>query len=396
MKRFSAKAMRGRAGPFELVLEAADATEAANRLRVEGYTVLAVAPAAPAWLGRRSEKFPLVLFSQELAVLLEAGVPLTASLHALAEHGGRTPSTRVIEDIVRAVQEDRALSQALRGFPEAFPALYVAMVQSSERTGALADALQRYVAYRNQIDTVRRTIASASIYPLLLLGVGGAVVLFLLFYVVPRFSRVYEERGADLPLFSRWLVAWGHFVTHDYGWVVLAAIVAAIGAVAYLAGRRAGPHGLVDLAWRHARMRDALRIYFLARFYRSVGMLLAGGVSVLNALEMSQGLLHPRLREGLERARQQIGEGRGMTEAFSENGIATPVALRMMAVGESSGRMGEMLQRAASFHDEEIARWIDRFSRLFEPLLMALIGLVIGVIVVLMYMPIFELAGSLQ
>jgi len=114
MKRFSAKAMRGRAGPFELVLEAADATEAANRLRVEGYTVLAVAPAAPAWLGRRSEKFPLVLFSQELAVLLEAGVPLTASLHALAEHGGRTPSTRVIEDIVRAVQEDRALSQALR------------------------------------------------------------------------------------------------------------------------------------------------------------------------------------------------------------------------------------------------------------------------------------------
>src|SRR5436190_1222454 len=134
----------------------------------------------------------------------------------------------------------------------------------------------------------------------------------------------------------------------------------------------------------------------LARFYRTVGMLLRGGMPLVGALDMAGELLHPALRARLVPATRAIREGHGVSQSMEANGLTTPVALRMLGVGERSGNMGEMLENIAVFHDEELARWVDWFTRLFEPVLMAMIGLVIGVIVILMYMPIFELAGSVQ
>jgi general secretion pathway protein F len=139
-----------------------------------------------------------------------------------------------------------------------------------------------------------------------------------------------------------------------------------------------------------------MRLYQLARFYRTLGMLLRGGTPVVPAIDMASGLLTPALRPGLARAREAIREGRAISEAMSQHGLTTPVALRMLRVGERSGRMDEMMDRIASFLDDEIARWVEWFTRLFEPLLMAVIGVAIGAIVVLMYLPVFELAGSLQ
>ncbi|HEX6690390.1 MAG TPA: type II secretion system F family protein, partial [Burkholderiales bacterium] len=131
-------------------------------------------------------------------------------------------------------------------------------------------------------------------------------------------------------------------------------------------------------------------------FYRTTGMLLKGGMPLVAALEMAAELLHPVLRERLVAASRAISEGRGVSASMDANGLTTPVAMRMLVVGESSGSMGDMMDRIAGFHDDELARWVDWFTRMFEPILMAVIGLVIGAIVVLMYMPIFELAGNLQ
>jgi general secretion pathway protein F len=139
-----------------------------------------------------------------------------------------------------------------------------------------------------------------------------------------------------------------------------------------------------------------MKLYQLARFYRTTGMLLRGGMPLVGSLDMAAGLLHPALRERLAAARRAITEGKPVAASLDEHGLTTPVALRMLAVGERGGNMGEMMDRAAAFHDEEIARWIEWFTRLFEPILMAVIGLIIGAIVILMYMPIFELAGNLQ
>jgi general secretion pathway protein F len=228
-----------------------------------------------------------------------------------------------------------------------------------------------------------------------LITAGGLVALFLLFYVVPRFGKIYEDRSTDLPVFSQLLIAWGRLVEGHalVAFVLLAAT--AVSAVFVLRHTRVRA-ALGDALWRLPAIGERFKVYQLARFYRTTGMLVNSGMPLVSALDLSAELLHPVLRERLATASRAIREGRGVSESMDANGLATPVALRMLVVGEQGGNMGEMMDRIAGFHDEELARWVDWFTRMFEPVLMALIGLVIGAIVILMYMPIFELAGNLQ
>jgi len=212
---------------------------------------------------------------------------------------------------------------------------------------------------------------------------------------VPRFSRVYEDRNMDLPLFSRLLLTWGQAVEgHAFLVVAVLAVIAAV--LVYALTRPAVRAALGDALWRLPSIGERLKLYQLARFYRTTGMLLRGGVPLLPALAMGESLLHPVLRTRLAAASRAISEGQPVSQSMEAAGLTTAVALRMLAVGEQGGNMGEMMDRIAGFHDDEISRWVDWFTRLFEPLLMAAIGLVIGGIVILMYMPVFELAGSLQ
>src|ERR1051325_1599038 len=219
--------------------------------------------------------------------------------------------------------------------------------------------------------------------------------LCLLLYVVPRFGRIYDERGSALPLFSRLLLTWGGAVDR-HAPVVLAVLEGLIFLGAYALRLASVRTAIGDALWRLPALGERLKMYQLARFYRTIGMLLRGGTPLVAALDMGGELLPPLLRERLVRASQAIREGRGVSQSMEANGLTTPVALRMLNVGEKSGNMGEMLEQIAAFHDEEMSRWVDWFTRLFEPILMAIIGLVIGAIVILMYMPIFELAGNIQ
>jgi general secretion pathway protein F len=199
--------------------------------------------------------------------------------------------------------------------------------------------------------------------------------------------------GRELPWLSQLLLEWGRFI-NAHGALLAVAFVAAAVAAALGFAR------LKELAGRVARrvpaIGERLRVYHLARFYRTLGMLLRGGTPLVTALGMAAGLMPAVMRPRLAAATQRIREGASTSSAMEVAGLATPVALRLLRVGEKSGEMAEMMDRIAAFHDDELARWIDLVTRLFEPLLMAVLGVVIGVIVVLMYLPIFELAGSLQ
>lgn len=393
--RFELKAI-GPDGRIErLDFQAPDREAAVRQVEGRGYTVLSVRSRAllgAPWL-RGGERFPVVLFSQELRVLLGAGLPLVEAIETLTEKERREEFRAILRQIADLLREGRPFSAALEQFPRAFSALYVATVRAAERTSDLAPALARYVAYANQLEAIRKRVVNASIYPLLLLAVGGVVAMFLLFYVVPRFGRIYEERGADLPLFSRLLLGWGQAVD-AHGLIVLAVVAGLAVSVVYFF--RAAKGRIADALWRIPAVGERLKVYQLARFYRTIGMLLRGGMPLVAALEMGAELLHPVLRSRLAAASQAISEGRGVSQSLEASGLTTPVALRMLGVGEKGGNMGEMMEQVAVFHDEELARWVDWFTRLFEPILMALIGLVIGAIVILMYMPIFELAGGLQ
>jgi len=395
--RFELKAVSQEGRVESLDLQGLDQASAVQQAEGRGYTVLAVRARAgfvAPWRNAHA-RFPLVLFSQELLVLLKAGLPLVEAIETLAERESRSEFRALLDRVVAILRQGNTLSSALQQFPQAFPPLYVSTVQASEKTSDLAPALGRYVAYQIQLESIRKRLVNAAIYPMLLMSVGGLVSLFLLLYVVPRFSKIYEERHTDLPIFSKVLLAWGQMV-EGHGVLVIGAIAGLVIAALY-AFRRASVKARIDeLFWKLPAIGERLKLYQLARFYRTIGMLLRGGMPLLPALQMGAELLHPLLRARLATASRAISEGRSISESMRSNGLTTIIALRMLAVGEKSGNMGEMMEKIAEFHDDEIMRWVDWFTRLFEPLLMAVIGLVIGAIVVLMYMPIFELAGSLQ
>ena len=395
--RFEVKAWRASDNVVALHLDAVDEDDARNQARAQGYRVLVVRT-RESWAGWRQtfrRTFPLTLFSQELLALLDAGLTIVDAIETLTEKEHRPEARQVLQQIVTLLYEGHPFSFALQRFPLVFPPLYVATVRASEKTGDLSKALSRYVAYQSQMDAVRKKVVSAAIYPLLLMSVGGLVTLFLMAYVVPRFSRIYEDMGTNLPFLSRMLLRWGQLLQTN-GVFVLVVAVAAVALLVYgctqLAFRQWAVHQLLRVPAFGRRMR----IYQLARFYRTLGMLLNGGTPISTALKMVADLLQPTLRGSLSGAAQSIGEGQSISFAMETHRLTTPVALRMLRVGERTGRMGDMMERIGGFYDEEMARWVDWFTRLFEPLLMAFIGVVIGVIVILMYFPIFELAGSIQ
>jgi general secretion pathway protein F len=205
---------------------------------------------------------------------------------------------------------------------------------------------------------------------------------------------VYADVQATLPFASRALLRAGALF-RDH-WVAAAATLAVllglgVRALTGAASRR----WIAATLWKVPGIGERIKLYHLARFYRTLGMLLRGGTPIVTALDMAAGLLSAGLQDNVAAAREAVREGRPISQAMEEHGLTNAVARRMLRVGERSGRMDEMMDRIAAFMDEEIARWVDWFTRLFEPLLMAAIGIVIGGIVVLMYLPVFELAGGL-
>jgi general secretion pathway protein F len=393
--QYQINAVNARQEIVALELKAGSAALAAEAARKQGLTVLSVRAQGWAFLSARSARFPVTLFSVELMSLLEAGLNLVEALQTLSDKEAHGERQVVLSGIVGAIRRGESFSQAVGHFPQHFPPLYVATLKAAEQTGNVGEALSRYIAYQEELDRVRKKVIAATIYPAILTVVGTLVLGFLTFYVVPRFARVYEDMSGKLPFFSELLHAAGRAV-HDHGWSIGIACVIAIAAAVYSASQEAVRAWVNSRLWQIPGLGEQMKVYQLARLYRTVGMLLRAGIPAVRSLDMGRDLLAVHLRPHLAQARRLVEEGRLMSAAFSATGLATPVAARMMVVGERSGEMGEMMGKIARFHDEEVSRFIDWFTRVFEPVLMAALGIAVGGVVVLMYMPIFELAGSIQ
>jgi len=378
-----------------LLIEAADIPAA--RKTVEAKHLKVVSLKARGGMRGRSRRgtFSLVMFSQELLALLEAGLSLVEALEGLIEKESSPVSRAIMEALISRIREGSRLSDSVAMQPEYFPPLFIGIVRAAERTSDLPQALHRYIDYQTRLDMVRGKIISATIYPGVLFTVGGLVGLFLMTYVVPRFAAVYKDSGRDMPWMSRLLLSWGDLLGQHTLLVGLAALSLLATAVWYI--RRNSRQGRwAQLAKRIPGIGERARILELSRLYMTLGMLLEGGIPIVMALEMVETSVSADTRLKLARARAEISNGEPVSHAFELHEMSTPIALRMLRVGERSGQLGAMLTKSAQFYEGESARWIERFSKVFEPVLMALIGIVIGVIIVLLYMPIFDLAGSLQ
>lgn len=341
----------------------------------------------------RRQEFSVLLFTQELLALLEAGLSVVEAIDTLAEKENRPESRQVLERILGSLREGRSLSQALELAGE-FPQLYVATVKAAEKTSNLPEALARYLRYQGQIEEMKKQLINAAIYPVLLIGVGGVVTLFLLMYVVPRLAGVYDDMR-NLPWAARALMEWGLFM-RDHASVVLSALFGLVVGLIWLLSRATVRSFIQRQLWNIPWLREQWRIFTLARFYRASGLLLHGGIPAVTALNMSADLLHPALRPSLLVAVGHVAEGKPISQSLFDEGLTTPVAVRLIRVGEKSGRLGDMLERVARFYDDDIDRWLNWLTRLISPLLMLLIGVVIGGIVFLLYLPIFELVGNLH
>lgn len=393
--RFRLRIYRPESGISNVEVEAADALGARQLAMAQGGAVLSVRAAGLAWA--RGARFDTCLFCHELVALLEAGIVLVEAIDILATKSKDSRHQQVLKEVQRSLQEGCSLSVAIEAQSGVFSALLVATVRSSEQTGQLPEAIRRYLDYRAQLTFVRDKVIGAAVYPALLLVVGSLVVMFLLVYVVPRFSRIYEDVGhAELPILSQWLMQFGLWIGDHLGLVGLMVLGSSAATLALMT-RPATRTWFTTQLWGLPRVGHYIRVYQLAQFTRTIAMLLNGGVPLVRALDMTAQLLHmPGLSVALVKARQSIAEGRSISDTFREHGLATEVGGRLLVVGERSGELASVLDRMAKFYDDEISRVVDWASRLFEPVLMVFIGVVIGGIVILMYLPIFELAATIQ
>jgi general secretion pathway protein F len=383
-----------------LTIDARDESDARRQIEERGMFAAEITPLqrglgarlrAPAGGGRLS----LVLFSQELLALLNAGLSIVECLEALLEKEASQTARTVFTSLLDGLREGKRFSTVLAEQPELFPPLYIGIVRAAEGTSDLPRSLTRFIDYQQRIDIVRNKVISSAIYPMILMGVGGIVSFFLIGYVVPRFSEVYQGSGRELPFMSALLLEWGKFIgQHTTGLLVTVGLGAVF--LFFLLREMTRRGSWQRIIARIPSIGERVRLYELSRLYLTMGMLLEGGIPIIPAMETVQNMVSANIRSNLQAAIALIQSGTPLSFAFEKFNLTTPISLRMLRVGERSGDMGQMLTQSANFYDGEITRWIDRFTRSFEPLLMGAIGLVVGAIVVLLYMPIFDLAGSLS
>lgn len=396
--RVQLNVVQGRSAPRRLELDAPSVDEARQQAVALGYTVLSCQAAQagwPAWLAPRGNRqaLDLPIFVEQLRDLLVAGLSVIEALDAL-RRGAQGGARASMERLERQLREGKTLSDALAG-DAAFPPLLVALVRASELTSDLPQTLSRFLEHEQRVAEVRHRLVSTSIYPLLLMGVGGLVLLFLMFYVMPRFARVFEGMAGELPWSARAMVNWSHLLHAHAAWWLGGLLVVALTIVTMLSSpsMRAGLLQRV-LAW--GPLHERLRTYFLSRWYRTTGMLVHGGIPLPQALQLANGLLPSGLQAGGRAVLQAVNDGLAPSAAHARAGMATPVAEQLLLAGERTGDLGTVLTRIAHFHESETSRLLERTMRALEPVVMVFIGLGVGLVVVLMYMPIFELAATIQ
>jgi type IV pilus assembly protein PilC len=382
-----------------------ESPEAARRsLEAKGYFVFAVdgGPEDRLW---RHLRIPglhrigpqaLLVFNQELLALVRAGLPILTALDLLGERSQHPRLRVLLADVREAVKGGAALSAALARHARVFSPLFTAALHAGEQSGNLVDALARYVEYQKRILALRQRFRAALTYPAVLCLASGAVILFLLTFVVPTFTRIYGDLEAELPVATRLLVALTGRLRDALplvGGIVALLLLAAWRWRATPAGRRVVDRCTLGLPW----VGGLVSGYLFSRLARTLAMTLGGGIPIIPSLQVTLGTVgNAYLTGALQPAIPRVAAGSSLADALGSSGVVPPLVLEMVAVGESSGSLGDMLGHVADLYDAEVDTRLTALAALIEPVIMIGMGLVVATIVVIMYLPIFHLSAVVR
>jgi general secretion pathway protein F len=381
----------GAAVVAEAQLDAASENEVRQRVSARGHVVLSVRATQGA---RRAPRFDVAWWCRELRTLLRSGMTVVEAIETLAAGKHDPVRDRVHAGLQTALMQGQALSRAMTTVG-GFPQVLVAGVIASERTSTLVYALDDYLRYEEMVERLRRQAVSAAIYPAVVIALGVAIMQFLLLFVIPRFSRMYTDRQAGLSTATEAVLWLSRLLQQHLAWVIVAMVLLAM---LFVVAAREGwlARAFSVLADRNVEMRTQIDHFRLAKLYQSLALMVRGGYTVDEALAVGEALdLGSRLQSSLVQTRADIARGRTASSAFAKAGLTEVVTERLLAVGERTGAFDTVLQTIADRHAERFATFVERATRIVEPLLLLIVALVVGGIVVMMYMPIFDMANSL-
>jgi type IV pilus assembly protein PilC len=348
------------------------------------------------WALRRRGRVPtreFLVFNQELATLLKAGMPLVQSLDILRQRIANPTFKSVLDDIHERVRAGASLSEAFEAHGNLFPGVYTASLLAGEKSGGLEQVLRRYVAYVKIIGSVKRRTLSALIYPAVLLTLSLAVVTIIVVRVVPSFADFYGIFGRDLPLGTRMVIALSGFVMRFWLLILpaVAGVVFAVWAWTKVPANRVRLHGWL---LRVPLLGGVAQKFAASQMARTLATLLGGGMPLVNAISVASRAIGNRfVASELEVVGQRVREGDSMASAMLQRAVFPDVAVKMVEVGESTGALQDMLNSLAEFYDEEIDTVLGRFVTLVEPVLLVIMGLIIAVLLLALYLPVFQLSS---
>ena len=372
-----------------------------ENLERQGFFVFKIRKRAFHWLsvgaarGRLNSRRFLAL-NQEMLVLLRSGLPILQVLDTLVERMEPGRLMETLQEVRNDVKGGSALSDAFGRFSAIFPHLYVASIRAGEQSGDLPITLGRYIAFQKRVEAIRAKVRSATFYPIILAVAVTVVLAFLLFYVIPSFTQIYADANVELPMLTRLVIGLSNGLVSGLPFWLPLVLAGTVLLRLYLRSE-SGAYLADRLKLRIPFFGSMLAEYALSTFSRTLATTLSSGIPIVQSMQMSRGTLNNRLLEReLSGAIKRIQEGSKISDALEQTGSFPVIALRMIGVGETSGSLNDMLADIADYYEGEVERRLDRLTTMIEPLMMLTMGLLIGGIVVAMYVPIFQLAGTVR
>ncbi len=341
----------------------------------------------------------LVTFTRLFATMIDAGLPLVQCLEILAGQQSNQHFAKVLKDVKSSVEQGTSFSEALRRHPKVFDELFVNLVHAGETGGILDSIMQRLSVYLEKRQKLMRQVRGALTYPSIVVVIAGGVMTVLLTFVIPAFEGMFKDFGGgreNLPFITRAVVDTSKaFIT--FLPAIIVALIAAAFAVTYIYRQPRGKEFFHRLMLNLPIMGPVLRKIAVARFTRTLGTLLQSGVPILDALEIcAKTSGNVILESGIMQVRQAISEGKNMAEPLAATKIFPDMVVQMIAVGEQTGALDQMLNKIADFYEEETDVAVAAMTSALEPILMVGVGSMVGVVLVAMYLPIFSLAGNIK